>query len=101
MPAKMPAAMRPENPVARIWAQYSSAMRDATSIRTDEIQSCNTCGLGTDKLTLAGVEDGEHISSTGVELSQSASGVRRKGFQATRTGASVIPRNKRQTTSPE
>lgn len=30
--AKMPAAMRPEKPVARIWEQYNIAMRAATSI---------------------------------------------------------------------
>lgn len=33
MPAKIPAAINPEKPVARICAQYKSAMRVATSLR--------------------------------------------------------------------
>jgi hypothetical protein len=66
MPANTPAAMSPENPVANICAQYSRAIRVATSVYT-----VSSSYLGDDfHLTFAGIEDRKHIRRTRIELSQ-------------------------------
>ena len=65
IPANTPAAISPENPVARICAQYRSAMRVATSVRS----SAPSRTSQSHTLTFPRVENTQHVSRAWIKWS--------------------------------
>lgn len=64
-PANTPAAMSPENPVAKICAQYNKAIRVATS--TLSVNKRSTNSTVTVKHTFPRVEDTQHVRRSWIE----------------------------------
>jgi hypothetical protein len=103
----MPAAMRPEKPVARIWAQYRTAMRAATSAEGGQY-CCSTytndrafmngqiCALEAQEHekkkkfgrgpTFTSVKDGQHISRTRVKRRLSDTEEESAGYKTAKVG---------------